>query len=54
MTDKSSKCCLFCEYGKIRPYSIECRNEKSLYFETYRRKHEKCPEFKPEKREKEQ
>ena len=40
--------CLYCKYAKLKTGGVECRNEESLYFETFRRKSERCPEFKSE------
>lgn len=42
--------CFYCKYGAIRCYSVECRCEESLYFDTLRKKSEHCPEFKREER----
>lgn len=49
---REEACCLYCKYGTVQTWGIECKNEESLYFETFRHKNEKCPEFKREERKK--
>jgi len=46
------RCCLYCKYGTVQTWGIECKNEESLYFESFRHKNEKCPEFKREEKKK--
>lgn len=45
--------CFYCKDSSIRCYSVICRNEESLYFETIRKKTDHCPEFKQQEKKQE-